>query len=1088
LSALLIFCFFTGKAQVKESDLIFSGAQILEKIMDLAEDDNYQKALKFTEIVPTGDTLHDVLMAERCLHYYRDSNYIACHELATELLKSPRENTVHLNVLNVLSLQLLEKYDEALVAINGALEKFPYSGTLYFRRGIVYKLKEDYKNALEDFKRAVYYNPLMSDGHVQLGVLMAQQDKWVESSLALTMALALYPEANNALSILQLIENVVTGEIEAEIDPIKTDDDDDFSDVELILHNKVAFDKKYKLKSKVEFKLLRQLQVMIETFGKLDLTDAGFFGKYYVPLFRDIYKEDHTEMFFYYLMASVPNDKLVKVRKKNAKKMEKFVAWAGPELLELNNRRYPWGKSEPQLYFAYHSGSKGVQMFGEVEDGNMIGEWKFFFDNGQMSSTGNFDNEGNRTGEWYFYHRDGLLREIERYKKGELHDTNFVFYKNGVIEREVVYNEGDPTEALNYYNSGILLNHMQLKDGKRHGPYFHYHVNGKFQAKSNFKDGELDGESLNYFDDGRVETVKQYKEGKLDGPYIDFFRDSILYMKGQYIDGEETGEWEYYHENGKLARKGAFEKGKRTGLWVEYSKGGKKSVEAIYEEGKLNGLVTNYDLQERVVYVETYEKGKLTAYTQFDADGNEVKSVSARKGNIDVEIKNVYGITTVKGKIVSGDRDGKWEYFDDHGVKTRETYYRKDELNGLATHFYPDGKISAKTPFSDGSENGLTRGYHRNGALRTIGHFRDGRRVDLWYDFYSSGVPDGRVFYRNGSFYGDYHTFSIVPDVTLEKLNYPDGNFEQFIRFDTLGNPTDTFNIVRGESDFGLKDANGTVRYKGAYKYGTRHGLITFYNGLGVKTSEGNYRLAYKDGTWKHYFRDGKLSQVEQYKNGKLHGKHISYFGNGKKDEEGEYVHGDRHGKWTVFYENGNKSVEYNYEYGVLNGASYYYSPEGELAMVRYFEKGEFMFYSYNDKNKKLVSPIPIGKDEMVLKAYFANGKPSYIAEMKYGAFHGKFERFYASGKVYTEVTFEIGTTNGTRNFYHPNGNLWKTYNDVYGETEGAYKRFFSNGKIEEERTYKTDKIHGPVYRYNTAGKRVEALMYFNGTVEGAIK
>ena len=85
---------------------------------------------------------------------------------------------------------------------------------------------------------------------------------------------------------------------------------------------------------------------------------------------------------------------------------------------------------------------------------------------------------------------------------------------------------------------------MNLKDGKRHGPYEEYRENGQLQLKANYVAGERDGQ-LEYYDE-----------------------NGQLRSKTTYVAGERHGPYESYHENGQLEGKGTWKKDEQCGEWI----------------------------------------------------------------------------------------------------------------------------------------------------------------------------------------------------------------------------------------------------------------------------------------------------------------------------------------------------------------------------------------------------------------------------------------------------------------------------------------------------------------------------------------
>lgn len=80
-------------------------------------------------------------------------------------------------------------------------------------------------------------------------------------------------------------------------------------------------------------------------------------------------------------------------------------------------------------------------------------------------------------------------------------------------------------------------------------------------------------------------------------------------------------------------------------------------------------------------------------------------------------------------------------------MKTEETYangQKKAELkNDSMTHFFNDGTVKAKGPYTDGKMQGEWQFFKKTGQLWQVGHFKDDQKHGSWirYDV------DGNIEY-----------------------------------------------------------------------------------------------------------------------------------------------------------------------------------------------------------------------------------------------------------------------------------------------------------------------------------------------------
>ena len=112
---------------------------------------------------------------------------------------------------------------------------------------------------------------------------------------------------------------------------------------------------------------------------------------------------------------------------------------------------------------------------------------------GKVTGTGQGKLEnGERVGPWVNYHNNGQL-----YYKGT--------YKNGKRDGPWV----------RYHDNGQLYYKGTYKNDKRDGPWVRYHDNGQLSSKRTYKNGKKDGLWVRYTKDGTVdeEYTGTYKDG-----------------------------------------------------------------------------------------------------------------------------------------------------------------------------------------------------------------------------------------------------------------------------------------------------------------------------------------------------------------------------------------------------------------------------------------------------------------------------------------------------------------------------------------------------------------------------------------------
>ncbi|MCC1485410.1 toxin-antitoxin system YwqK family antitoxin [Winogradskyella immobilis] len=161
--------------------------------------------------------------------------------------------------------------------------------------------------------------------------------------------------------------------------------------------------------------------------------------------------------------------------------------------------------------FKYYKLSNGKSVLSAIKvfnNSDNTAEVTFMASNKKVVSEGKMDGK-NFIGKWVYYHRRSSAKMIvENYDdSGQLNGTRTVYYENGIVAEQTVYN-----------------------NGKRNGLYKSFSENNKLLQESIYKDDKLDGATIYYDADEKVRA------------------------KGLYTLNLKSGIWEYF-ENGVLIRK-----------------------------------------------------------------------------------------------------------------------------------------------------------------------------------------------------------------------------------------------------------------------------------------------------------------------------------------------------------------------------------------------------------------------------------------------------------------------------------------------------------------------------------------------------
>jgi antitoxin component YwqK of YwqJK toxin-antitoxin module len=213
---------------------------------------------------------------------------------------------------------------------------------------------------------------------------------------------------------------------------------------------------------------------------------------------------------------------------------------------------------------------EGAQQ-GEVINGELVGEWVIFNEDGQLFVKGQYE-KNKETGTWEIYNDEGEVIETGEYSEGfrvglwkgyyegrlsskSIHENgteNYTrFHKNGEVWEKYISDEnGWQGEYLVFWDNGQIHSKSIYKDNKQNGVKSEFHKDGALRFKGDFVAGEENGMHIRYFKDGSVENQGVWDNGKKIGEHLEFYENGQLGKKIMYLNDEETSA-EYYDERGK---------------------------------------------------------------------------------------------------------------------------------------------------------------------------------------------------------------------------------------------------------------------------------------------------------------------------------------------------------------------------------------------------------------------------------------------------------------------------------------------------------------------------------------------------------
>jgi antitoxin component YwqK of YwqJK toxin-antitoxin module len=169
---------------------------------------------------------------------------------------------------------------------------------------------------------------------------------------------------------------------------------------------------------------------------------------------------------------------------------------------------------------------------------------------------------------------------------------------------------------------------------------------------------------------------------------------------------------------------------------------------------------------------------------------------------------------------------------------------------------------------------------------------------------------------------------------------------EYYIEQSYLVTRSDTTYEINSQTPFrGIEymlHPNGQTYYEHRYREGKRVGEHILYYPNGEISEIGNYKNGKLDGLVTGYgYPSGNISYTKNYKKGKLHGLQEEYSSKGKLYRTINYKNGLRHGLKTNYHvDTGKLDYAENYKNGKLDGFKFYYDSNEDIRAKECFKNG----------------------------------------------------------------------------------------------------------------------------------------------------
>lgn len=1049
----------------------------------LSSDKKYDEAIEEYEKVSFNDTSYSAAQLEVANCYFNKEDFKMVQQTLLDLIDlnlAYSRNHIVYKMLG-LAFEKDKNLEKCLEYYNKGLELFPNHYGFYANRAIAYQNANQYENAIKDFKKAILMNPSTPGNHFHLGMYAAHEGHYSEAIISLSTYLLLEYNTERSATALGTLEQLCDLTFEPKSKKIVWDEESDFFEkLNVAILDKTSTKKDNKIKFSLPSAIGNQFYYILST-SKYQKDNFGFWNQFYMRFYSDLYTKEHLNGLVLSLLRASQDETIYKKLRKKIKILNQFMSYAEKSwVLQTEHQYLEFEGVKQHVLVGY--GLNGFEAIGKSDSLNVpIGTWYYYHPNGTLSLKAEYDEEGVSNGLWTWYNlTNSKIQSTVRYKDGKADgDAHYFYYSGELSVKKSFKDDKEDGNVFCYYRSGDLSETYSFKNGLKDGPVIGYHENGQKSYVYSYKDGIANGYYKEYFPNSVLYVEFNLVDDKIDGVRKEYFSTGTIKSETNYKLDVLNGVTKTYYSNGKLESDKIFKEGKQVGAFVEYFSNGTISFNGeLDESGKENGTSTSYDLDGKKFQEQDFKKGELIEIRSINKKG-EIFNKCKKKGN-EVDYKSYYadGGICSEGLYLNDVRSGKWTFYDRYeNIETIEIYE-----NGLlvdsALTFHPNGKLKIKAHYDADILYGMYLKYNIQDTLIEEGFYRDDLLDKDWYTYNSDGKLVGEYYYVAGNENGIQNSYGVNGKMT-DWREIELGKVISQIYLDTNESKIDQFSQFHGEVSF-HNALNTFVRFKSNFKNGLANGFSYWYTPSGKVVAEGNYINDKRDSVWKWYYDNGKLEKIATYSFGLENGTSKSYYPDGTLMAEETFFLDKKQGVFKRYYENGVLEHETNFIEDERHGKSVDYDREGNIIIIRYFDNGIFVAYSYLDKDGNEITPIKLSKEKDLVITYYKNGTKASEHNRLNGYVDGRYISYSFNGKILTDENYIYGVFNGPYKEFDKDGNLELESNYKLDGLHGICKTYYPNGKVKKEENYLYGQKHGNTNHYSIDGKLTQTDVFYN--------
>lgn len=1067
-----------------------TGFTLAQQALEASQQEKYEVAIGFYKRISPNDSLYASSFVTISYYNLLQEKYEEALQAINKGLEVANPSTrLGLYLNKGISYEGLKSYEKAKETYEEALKEYPKSYKLRYNLSIMNEKLGQEDAAFNNLMLTLEANPFFEKAALKLGNKYREQNKRAQALLLYNLYLMFSPDGDRSFAVLKMANSLVAtmNDLDGKIYDI-TEDDSFFDTCNLIIESQLPLKDDFEITSDLTIPFTKQTYAILTQLNKQPFEgDSRLWSELIIPFYTWINDNNYFEIFSYTTAYSIENEDFKKIIKKKVDEIKEFLPLANTKWTQLSSKdKVVIGGKTKHILKNFEEGL--ITGLGEVNSqGTTTGDWEYFNDQGLRIAQGKF-KDGQREGQWEWYHDTGVIKEIGQYNEGKAQGVFETYHKNGNKKHTINFSKGEFDGAYaSHAETGALQETRQYVAGAMNGMrrFFYEADSDLVYYEYPIVNGKAEGDYKEYYPDGTISKTMTLVNDYSQGEEKLFHYNGQLSAVAAYTKGNYQGPFTKYHTTGEIETTGFYTNGKFSGEHKTFFPNGMIKEQTSYDVGDLEGAYLVYDRYGKLISDFAYKKGFLKEYTYFDKKGTVLVSEKRKSGELFYKGYDESRSLIAQGIYdVKGGKKGEWSFFNTYGVIKEKGMFEENQTLGAYTLYHPNGAKQDVSNYNEGVLDGYEVIYYPFGQIKSQSYYKEGLREGRMISYHVNGAIQTENYYHKGNLNGDQKYYDANGILTATVL-FDYGTIVSETVYKKDGTILEKIDKRSPSEDFiEYHYDNGKALSNSSYKNGLYHGSHKEYDYYGNLRVEGIYINNKLDGPVTSYYASGGIKNKRLFAQDLLDGHYIQYYENGKVEDSTYYHNGLEKGFSTNYNKKGVKTGELFYVDGLLHGARTFYGEEkGAVQLIRYYDYGKLIGYSYLDTSGKELPMIALPQGTGKVVSYFSNGSKGRIITYKNGLNQGEYLGYYENGQLERKHSYVDDAIHGDGFTYYPNGKLKTTSSFFHGYKQGLQKSYYTNGSIEEESNYIAGQRDGERHYYNEQGKKTKTEVYFNGKV-----